>query len=361
MKFAVSRQDSNPWRDKLVDGIVAEFERQGHKLSDENDEDIRLVFNLVSPSDPRPYRRRSRAVYVVTVVANSALKEDAHKTMYTILVRNLSNLAVYIAPDNGGAEVYFATLEAGFYHIPYSPEGVYQKMYPLASSVLVIENDFSTDLPQAYWNGTETTRKMSEYGAELDRLGVLPAPFPMRELLSEQDLKHVYRLYGLTGLSYGNLSSRESIPEVGSATFWMSGRGVNKARLSKVGKDIFLVKGFDRERSAIQLSVPPDYNPQARVSVDAIEHFMIYSTFPEVKAIVHAHAWMDDVLCTHQNYPCGTRELALEVVEMLHQTDTPGQTVVGLKNHGLTITGQSLDEIFDRIRGKLYTEVPMMP
>jgi hypothetical protein len=33
--------------------------------------------------------------------------------------------------------------------------------------------------------------------------------------------------------------------------------------------------------------------------------------------------------------------------------------VVGLKNHGLTITGITLDDIFDRIRGKLRTEVPM--
>jgi ribulose-5-phosphate 4-epimerase/fuculose-1-phosphate aldolase len=47
------------------------------------------------------------------------------------------------------------------------------------------------------------------------------------------------------------------------------------------------------------------------------------------------------------------------VVNLLNQTEDPSEAVVGLKNHGITVTGSSLDEIFDRIRGKLLTEVPM--
>ena len=107
------------------------------------------------------------------------------------------------------------------------------------------------------------------------------------------------------------------------------------------------------------MSVPQGFDPTTRVSVDAVEHELIYRTFPKVGAIVHAHAWMDGILCTRQNYPCGTRELAEEVVSLLHKTDDPSGAAVGLKNHGLTITGHSLDEIFDRIRGKLLTEVKM--
>jgi ribulose-5-phosphate 4-epimerase/fuculose-1-phosphate aldolase len=360
MKFAISKQNCHPWRDELMDEIAAAFEAHGHELCNEDDEDVRLVFNLADATAPRPYRRRSRAVFVVTMIATDQLVTEAHKAVYTLLVRSLSNMAMYVVPWNGRTEVYFATLEAGFYHIPYDPTEVYRELFPLATSRLIIENDLIPDLPESYWGGTEITGKMIRYGAELDRLGVLPSPFPLHELLSEQDLRHVYRLYGITGLSYGNLSARESIPELGEATFWMSARGVDKAQLSTVGKDMLLVKGFDAERGVIRLSVPPHHDPKARVSVDAIEHHMIYSSFPEVNAIVHVHAWMNGIVCTHQNFPCGTRELALEVVELLHQTDTPGQTVVGLKNHGLTITGQSLDEIFDRIRGKLQTEVPMI-
>jgi ribulose-5-phosphate 4-epimerase/fuculose-1-phosphate aldolase len=107
------------------------------------------------------------------------------------------------------------------------------------------------------------------------------------------------------------------------------------------------------------LSVPPNYDPKARVSVDAVEHALIYETFTEVGAIVHVHAWLEGVLCTHQNFPCGTVELAREVVELLKQTDNPSHTAIGLKNHGLTITGRSLEEIFNRIKGKLLTEVKM--
>ncbi len=70
-------------------------------------------------------------------------------------------------------------------------------------------------------------------------------------------------------------------------------------------------------------------------------------------------AWLDDVLCTVQNFPCGTIELARDVASLLARTRRPEQTAVGLKNHGLTITGPSLEDIFDRIVGRLRTEVPM--
>jgi ribulose-5-phosphate 4-epimerase/fuculose-1-phosphate aldolase len=201
--------------------------------------------------------------------------------------------------------------------------------------------------------------KIKEYGKELDNLGVLPLPFPLREVLTDEDMRHIYKIYGITGLSYGNLSARELVPELGATTLWMTGRGVNKANISRVGKDVLLVKGFDYERGTALVSVPPNYDPKARVSVDAVEHELIYRTFPGVGAILHVHAWMTDVLCTRQNYPCGTRELAEEVVNLLARTEDPPQSAIGLKNHGLTITGHSLDEIFERIRGKLLTEVPM--
>jgi ribulose-5-phosphate 4-epimerase/fuculose-1-phosphate aldolase len=107
------------------------------------------------------------------------------------------------------------------------------------------------------------------------------------------------------------------------------------------------------------LSVPPDHDPRARVSVDAVEHELIYRTFPGVGAIIHVHAWIPGVPCTRQNYPCGTLELANEVAALLKGTAEPERTAVGLKNHGLTITGIDLEDIFTRIRGKLKTEVAM--
>ena len=35
------------------------------------------------------------------------------------------------------------------------------------------------------------------------------------------------------------------------------------------------------------------------------------------------------------------------------------RAVIGLKNHGLTITGLSIAEIFDRISGMIVPQVPM--
>jgi ribulose-5-phosphate 4-epimerase/fuculose-1-phosphate aldolase len=169
----------------------------------------------------------------------------------------------------------------------------------------------------------------------------------------------LYKIYGITGASYGNLSAREPLPELGPCTFWMTGRGIDKSTIRVVGKDVLLVKGFDRRAGAALISQPPEADPAARVSVDAVEHALIYETFPGVGAIVHAHAWIEGVLCTRQNYPCGTAELSAEVVELLGHTPDPCRAAVGLKNHGLTITGQDLEEIFDRIRGKLLREVAM--
>ena len=139
----------------------------------------------------------------------------------------------------------------------------------------------------------------------------------------------------------------------------MTARGSDKAHLKKVGYDILLVSGYDSAVQQMKVSVPPDHDPRVRVSVDAIEHYMIYSTFPKVGAIVHIHAWMDEAVSTRQNFPCGTYELAKSVVELLQTTDTPERAVIGLKNHGLTITGLSLLDIFSRVKGKLKTRVPM--
>ncbi|MCL6594411.1 MAG: class II aldolase/adducin family protein, partial [Alicyclobacillus sp.] len=150
-----------------------------------------------------------------------------------------------------------------------------------------------------------------------------------------------------------NLSARKD-----GQRFWMSASGVNKANLTKIGEDILLVKQFDAHNKAMQLSVPPHVTPR-RVSVDAIEHWMIYTEHPQVGAIVHIHAWIDGITSTEINYPCGTVELARAVAERVRAADDPARAIIGLKNHGMTITGRDLDDIFERIEGKVIPQVPM--
>jgi ribulose-5-phosphate 4-epimerase/fuculose-1-phosphate aldolase len=171
--------------------------------------------------------------------------------------------------------------------------------------------------------------------------------------LSKRDLDHVKKLFGLGGLSYGNLSARHD-----ERTFWMSASGVDKGNLQTIGRDILLITGFDPEHKAMYVSVPPHVEPR-RASVDAIEHWKLYTEHPQIGAIVHVHAWLAGVPSTTVNYPCGTAELATEVAELVRQQPDPARAVIGLKNHGLTITGRSLDDIFERITGRLLPQVPM--
>ena len=138
----------------------------------------------------------------------------------------------------------------------------------------------------------------------------------------------------------------------------MSASGVDKSNLEVPGRDILLVSDYDMERGVIVLSVPPNVEPR-RVSVDAIEHWMIYQEHPDVGAILHVHAWMQDIPATDVNYPCGTEELARSVADLMREEPDAGRAVIGLRNHGITATGESLLEILDRIEPRVLRQVPM--
>ncbi len=361
MKFALIRNGNHPFRDAIADQIVQCWLDHGHELAPATD-GIQFVINLTDTASPRVFRRKSRSIFVVSIIEEQHERQDLRTECYRALVRSLSNLLICPVPPNGvnsTAVVHFTTPEAGYYHLPFHPEEVYRRILPIVGAHFATDNEFSMDLPEEYWTSSPVVEQMKRYAKKLDALDVLPTPFPLREVLTEEDLRHIYKIYGITGASYGNLSARERISRLGDVTYWMTGRGVDKTNLRTVGKDILLVKGFDLESGSALVSMPPGFDPHARVSVDAIEHYLIYKNYPDVGAIVHVHAWIDRVLCTRQNYPCGTRELAQEVVGLLRQTPDPSRAEVGLKNHGLTITGHSLEDIFQRVRHRLRTEVQM--
>jgi ribulose-5-phosphate 4-epimerase/fuculose-1-phosphate aldolase len=279
-------------------------------------------------------------------------------------VRALANVAVVVS-DSDGKRAEFVTLEQGTYgiHHPTSDvdffREVFTRLEPLATSRLVIANEFRTDLPASLWDGDEHTAQIRRAGERLAALDLLPAAFPIEDILPPRDLRHVKLLFGIGGLSYGNLSARrgDASGPLGPE-YWMSASGVDKDRLHDVGRDVLLVLGYDPDLDAMVLSVPPNVTPR-RVSVDAIEHWMIYREHPEVNAILHVHAWIEGTVATEINYPCGTVELAESVAELVRQAPDPSRAVVGQRNHGLTITGHTLDEIFARIDGKIVRNVPM--
>ncbi len=340
---------------------------QGYTEVDTPGPDVAVVLHFVDPDAAKPYRRKNAPTFVVALAELDTTPSDMLRTGYPLLVRGLANLCVMVSPSGSGSIAQFVTLEQGTYAIDTGADddhvffkSVFSRVEPLASSRLVIGNEFTDDLPESVRAGDDITRQITRAGQRLAALDLLPAAFPIEEILSDRDLRHVKLLYGIGGLSYGNVSARRVDIGVGESQpqYWMSASGVDKSALHEVGRDILLVTGYDEARDVMQLRVPAGVEPR-RVSVDAIEHWMIYREHPEVNAILHVHAWIEGTVATEINYPCGTVELAQSVAELVREAPDPSRAVVGQRNHGLTITGHSLDEIFERIDGRIVRKVPM--
>ena len=337
---------------ELASGLQQGLEQSDYRFIPDAVEP-RLVLNYITPDNPTPFRRRAQATFVLSVMELPEVPSQPTRSLYPYLVRALSNMLLVYTPGHG---VHFVTLELGHYVEAEGNEFIerlVQRIDPIASSVLVINNTFEPDLEKELHDGDDLTEALKGAGKRLADWDLLPAPFPIDEILTERDLRHVKRLYGIGGLSYGNLSARKD-----AKRFWMSASGVDKSRLDTIGRDILMVKDYDAESNAMRLSVPENVEPR-RVSVDAIEHWMIYREHPEVGAIIHVHAWMDGVPSTEFNYPCGTYQLGEAVAEKVRQADDPSRAVIGLKNHGLTITGRDMEDIFTRIEGRLLSSIPM--
>ena len=350
--FAVVGSAEGPLRD-FTRNLIGVLEAAGFEAAAETAESS-VVLNLVDPAEPRPFRRHSKGTFAAALWSLPQMPADGLRETYPMLVRALANIGLCLIPGHG---VLFTTMEQGYYLVPETDgrlaERVVERLLPLATARLVIDNVFRPDLEPELWQGDELTAELAAVGRRLDRLGLLPAPFPVEELVGERDLRHIKRLYGIGGLSYGNLSTRKD-----SRRFWMSASGVDKSRLSQPGRDILLVSDYDETRGRMILSVPPNARPR-RVSVDAIEHWMIYRENPHVGAILHIHAWLEGITATEVNYPCGSHELAQSVAALVAAASRPAEAVVGLRNHGITATGPSLTAILDRIEPQLLRRVPM--
>jgi hypothetical protein len=342
--------------ERLLAALRQALERKGAVMGDV---EANFVLNAIDGDAPKPFRRKSRGTFVAAIHEREAMPdqiEESLKLEYPMLVRALANIVLCYVPEQG---VWFTTMERGHYLVAENgdldglAEQVVERLMPLATSRLVIDNEWRTDLEEELWGGDEISAEIRSAGELLGKLDLLPSPFPIEELLSERELRHVKRLYSIGGLSYGNLSMRKD-----ETRFWMTASGVDKANLEVPGRDIMLVSGYEPAEAKMILSVPPTVEPR-RVSVDAIEHWMIYQGHPDVGAILHVHAWVEGVPATDINYPCGTAELARAVSDIIDAEPDPSRAIVGLRNHGITATGDSLLEIIERITPNLLRQVPM--
>jgi ribulose-5-phosphate 4-epimerase/fuculose-1-phosphate aldolase len=361
MKFKINKVSDSHKLSAICSDLVDEIKHNGNILVDIS-EDSNFVLNFIDIDSPRAYRRKSQEEMVVSITIISEPVSDLKSACYVALVKSISNIlfCIDITGDNRSPKAHSITPEVGFVGFNYTPAKMYHYMYPVVSSHFVLRNRLCENFHSNGNNIIPEVEELIKFGKELLELGVLPAPFPLTKFLDEDLINQLYRLYQIKGLSYGNLSVRNYNHNMEGTSYWMTARGVNKSQLKGIGKDILLVTGFDEANCEMVVSVPEEYDRRVRVSVDAIEHYLIYREFPGTGAIVHVHAWMDDIICTTQSYPCGTRELAENVVELLRTSPSPERAVVGLKNHGITITGPDIRDIFTRIRGSLKTNVPML-
>ncbi len=364
MRFAFAADASSPFLDDLAAALAREIASRGHELfpgtsPERVPPDVDAVFNVTDARQPRPnFFRRSPSQFICTLAETASPGDDLRREAYRVLVKTMSNVVAYCVHDSGRPATYLVTPELGFRELPHGRElarRIAEQVLAIADVRFVIENDLVEDLPAELYGGDAATRSIARVGKKLDGLGLLPSVLPLDQILNERERRMLFALFGVKQLSYGNLSARRD-----GASFWMTGRGANKGRLQGVGRDILLVSGCDPERRAIRLSVPRGTDPTVRVSVDAIEHWGIYREFPAVGAILHVHAWLPGIDSTLQSYPCGTFELAEEVLALVRRAADPNNAVVGLRNHGITATGPDLDTIYERVVPRLERRVPMI-
>ena len=347
----------------LAAALRARLDERG-AVVDGDPKAARLVFNLSSAASPRAHWTRSHGgQYGVALLAVdegavphrdgrlACSPSDVLALAYPALLKTLSNAVVTV----DRAALTLVTPEMGVRPLV-DPAGradaVLGAVLPLALARLAIENTVQDDLPPLDAAQESRVASLRGGGRKLASLGLLPSVVRLDGFLTPEDQRLLEALFGLRQVSYGNLSVREP-----GGGFWMTGRGVDKGRLDVVGRDVLLVTSVDEAAGSVTIRTPPGMR-SARVSVDAIEHALVYDAFPEVGAVVHVHAWMEGIDSTRQNYPCGTVELARDVRDLLARQPRPSSAIIGLRNHGVTVTGESLGDVFASVEGRLVREIP---
>ena len=198
MDYSLWGSPTSPEFERFAAELGAALERAGFDKAAVPTE-AALVINLIDAGDPKPFRRRARGTFVAAHPRAVRGPADVLQTNYPLLVRALANIVLCYVPEHG---VWFTTMERGHYGVeaqngePALADSVIERLAPLARSRLVIDNEFTTDLEPELWDGDEVVEEIKEAGQRLGDLDLLPAPFPIEDLLDERDLRQVKRLYG---------------------------------------------------------------------------------------------------------------------------------------------------------------------
>lgn len=354
-------------RHPVIDGLYEPLRRQfaaasQYRLLDEGAgaADVVLAF-LPDPEDldQLAIERRSYQDFIGIFFIGSPADSEAQRVVraYELGLRVMANLAGYIELSGDGPHDYEMTLitpERGHELVAGSSSAadeLFDTLVRRSDVTYVDENVVHTDLSAELAKGTHVTRKMQEIAKRLDALDLVPSAVSL-EGLSDRARRRFFKVLGLKQVSYGNMSARHQ-----GKDFWMTGRGVDKANLEVIGRDLILVIGFDSEAGQVHLRVPPGFD-DARVSIDSSIHAAIYDAFPAIGAMIHIHSFVDGIVYTDDHYPCGTVELCKSTLEGLHLTDNPDRTILGLTNHGILVTGADLEDAWGQIETRLAALEP---
>lgn len=358
------RTGSHPVLDGLFEPVRERFAEspQYELLGDDSSEAADVVLAFMPDGDDIDslgIERRTYQDFVGIFFIGEPNDSDAQKVVrsYEIGLRCMANLAGYTELTGDGSKDYKMTLitpERG-HELLEGGDGdvdwLFELLLQRSDVTYIDENIVHPDLPEDLREGTDVTRKMQEMARRLDDLDLVPSAVEL-DGLSERARRRFFKVLGQKQVSYGNMSARHD-----GDVFWMTGRGVNKAKLDVIGKDILLVSKFDPEAREVHITVPPGFE-ESRVSIDSSIHATIYREFPEVGAMIHIHWFVDDIVYTDEHYPCGTIELCESTLDGLKETDNPVRTILGLANHGIIVTGADLEDCWTQIEAKLPAMQP---
>ena len=155
--------EPGPELEAFLEEVGANLEAHGFVHGDDP-KDTDVVLNVVDPREPRPFRRKSRGTFVAALSSRDEEPDDGLRETYPMLVRALANIVLCYVP---GERRLFTTMERGHYLVARtatarrSAEAVVERLVPLATSRLVIDNEFRTDLEPELWDGDEITREIA--------------------------------------------------------------------------------------------------------------------------------------------------------------------------------------------------------
>jgi L-ribulose-5-phosphate 4-epimerase len=142
------------------------------------------------------------------------------------------------------------------------------------------------------------------------------------------------------GIGYGNISIR-----LENNTFLITGTATGKHR-QLIDKHYTRVSGFDIANNAITCHGP------IKASSESLTHAAIYTSLPEVNAVVHIHnnsLWqklLNNVPTTSPKVTYGTAEMAREISRLLKSTAASEEKILVMAGHedGLISFGRDLSE-----------------